>query len=99
MKFSLFTLFSPVKNPFGNCIRTAKVVIMMEMDDESSYEAEWFTYSALTLETRVGDVTMTQSEFSTSGLTKGHQYWFRVRAIRANQPGPWSDPVTRVAGL
>jgi len=49
--------------------------------------------------TRVGDVTITQSEFTMPGLTKGQKDWFIVRAIRTNQPGTWSDPATRVAGL
>ena len=29
-----------------------------------------------------------------SGLTRGKDYWARVRAIGTNGPGPWSDPAT-----
>ena len=68
------------------------------VDGASPYEAEWFTDAAMTPATRVGNITITQSEFTATGLTKGQQYWFRFRAIRVNQSGPWSDPATRVAG-
>jgi hypothetical protein len=29
-----------------------------------------------------------------SGLTRGKDYWVRLRAIGTNGPGPWSDPAT-----
>jgi hypothetical protein len=29
-----------------------------------------------------------------TGLTRGKDYWARVRAIGTNGPGPWSDPAT-----
>lgn len=28
------------------------------------------------------------------GLTPGTKYWFRIRAIRGNETGPWSDYIT-----
>ena len=31
------------------------------------------------------------------GLISGTQYWFRVRAVGAAGPGPWSDPATKRA--
>jgi hypothetical protein len=39
------------------------------------------------------------SEYEIGGLTKGQQYWFRVRAVRAGQFGPLSDQATRVANI
>lgn len=68
-------------------------------DGAASYEVEWFTSSTLSLASRVGNATVTQSEFTATGLTAGTQYWFHARAIRASQTGPWSDPSTRVAGI
>ncbi|MEA3187050.1 MAG: hypothetical protein QOD99_880 [Chthoniobacter sp.] len=29
-----------------------------------------------------------------SGLTRGKDYWVRLRAVGTNGPGPWSDPAT-----
>lgn len=65
----------------------------------ASYDVEWFTSAAMTPATRVGNSTVTQSEILIGPLTTGIQYWFRVRSIRANEKGPWSDPATRVAGI
>jgi hypothetical protein len=31
------------------------------------------------------------------GLVTRQQIWMRVRPVRANKYGPWSDPETRVA--
>lgn len=58
---------------------------------------EWHTNAAMTA--RVGNRTVTESEITVAGLTPGTQYWFRVRAIQANNPGNWSDPATRIAPL
>ena len=40
---------------------------------------------------------VTKSKATVSGLATGTKYWFRVRAIGAAGPGPWSDPATKVA--
>ena len=29
-----------------------------------------------------------------AGLTPGKIYWFRIRAINSNRPGPWTDPAS-----
>ncbi len=41
--------------------------------------------------------TVTKSKATVSGLTSGSKNWFRVRAIGAAGPGPWSDPATKIA--
>ncbi len=46
-----------------------------------------------------GSTTATASQAEIAGLTRGVQYWFRVRAIRASRRGPWSDVATRVANV
>lgn len=38
-----------------------------------------------------------KSKTSVPGLVSGKRYWFRVRAIGAEGPGPWSDPASKVA--
>ncbi|MCX7045152.1 MAG: fibronectin type III domain-containing protein [Candidatus Sumerlaeota bacterium] len=47
----------------------------------------------------ITSTTATSSEYEITGLTRGQQYWVRVRAVRAGQPGPWSDQATRVANI
>ena len=42
---------------------------------------------------------VSSSEYEIAGLTMGQQYWIRVRGIRGNEYGQWSDPATRVANL
>lgn len=49
--------------------------------------------------TIVATKTVTASEGTIEGLTMGTQYWIRVRALRAGESGPWSDPATRVANV
>ena len=34
-----------------------------------------------------------------TGLVRGKEYWFRVRAVRGSKTGPWSDQATRVASI
>jgi len=41
--------------------------------------------------------TVTKSKATISGLSSGTKNWFRVRAIGATGPGPWSDPATKIA--
>jgi len=41
----------------------------------------------------VGKITKT----TITGLTSGDKYWFRVRALKGNEKGPWSDPATKAA--
>ena len=38
-----------------------------------------------------------RSSTTATGLISGAQYWFRVRAVGAAGPGPWSDPATKRA--
>jgi hypothetical protein len=38
-----------------------------------------------------------RSGATVEGLASGTRYWFRVRAVGAAGPGPWSDPATRIA--
>ena len=69
------------------------------------YEIQWFTAglrpppSDAPLTQMIGSATVTASELEVQGLVRGNQYWFRVRAVRASQPGPWSDQATRVANI
>lgn len=65
--------------------------------DAAVYEIQWFSDAALTQ--MVGSATVTNSEVEIPGLTRGQQYWFRVRAVRASLVGPWSDQATRVANI
>ncbi len=42
-------------------------------------------------------MTSTKSSATVEGLTSASKLWVRVRAVGANnQPGPWSDPATKV---
>jgi len=78
----------------------ASILVDVEtVPDAVSYEFEWFTSSAMTPATKVGNKTTTKSRFTILGLTAGVQYWVRVRAVRADRSGPWSDPATRVANV
>jgi len=61
------------------------------------YEVQWFT--GADLKQMAGSATVTASELDVQGLERGKQYWFRVRAVRANQPGLWSDQATRVVNI
>jgi len=61
------------------------------------YEIEWSTDA--NFGTITGTKTATASEGTADGLTMGTQYWIRVRADRAGEFGPWSDPATRVANV
>jgi len=38
----------------------------------------------------------TKSTFALTGAPSGQRCWFRVRAVGANGPGPWSDPATKI---
>lgn len=38
-----------------------------------------------------------KSSTTATALTSGTPYWFRVRAVGAAGPGPWSDPATKRA--
>jgi len=63
----------------------------------AAYEIQWFSDAMMTQ--MIGTATVTSSELEVQGLERGKQYYFRVRAVRANQPGPWSDQATRVANI
>lgn len=73
--------------------------IWLDWDSVSGavYEVQWFSDAALTQ--MVGSATVTLSEVEIPGLTRGQQYWFRVRAVRASLFGAWSDQATRVANI
>lgn len=79
---------------------TAPASIFVDWDTDAGarvYEMEWYTDAALT--ERVGNASTTVSEYEIHGLVPGQQYWIRVRAIRGNEFGSWSDPTTRIANL
>ena len=75
----------------------ASLFVDFESVESASYQAQWFTDAALTAQ--VGDLAVTASELTATGLTAGQQYWFRIRAVRGGLNGPWSDPATRVANI
>ncbi|MCX7050256.1 MAG: fibronectin type III domain-containing protein [Candidatus Sumerlaeota bacterium] len=75
----------------------ASIWIDWDTVEGAVYELQWFSDAALTQ--MVGSATVTNSEYEIPGLTKGNQYWFRVRAVRASLVGPWSDQATRVANI
>jgi hypothetical protein len=75
----------------------ASIFLDFDSVDGAVYEVQWFSDAPLTV--MVGSATVTVSEIEIPGLTKGQQYWFRVRAVRAGQAGPWSDQATRVANI
>ncbi len=63
----------------------------------AAYQVEWYTDSALTQQ--IGNAAVSESEYEIAGLTAGQQYWIRVRAIRGNEAGQWSDPATSIANV
>ena len=75
----------------------ASIWVDWEAVEGAVYEIQWFSDAPLTQ--MVGSATVTASELEVQGLVRGNQYWFRVRAVRASQPGPWSDQATRVANI
>ena len=75
----------------------ASIWIDWDTVEGAVYELQWFSDAPLTQ--MVGSATVTNSEYEIPGLTKGTQYWFRVRAVRASLVGPWSDQATRVANI
>ena len=79
---------------------TAPASIFVDWDSDagaSAYQIEWFSDSAMTQS--IGNAAISASEHEIQGLTMGQQYWVRVRSIRGNENGQWSDPATRVANL
>ena len=79
---------------------TAPASIFIDWDSDagaSAYQIEWFTDSAMTQS--VGSAAVSASEHEIQGLTMSQQYWIRVRSVRGNEYGQWSDPATRVANL
>jgi hypothetical protein len=75
----------------------ASIFVDFDSVDGAVYEVQWFSDAPLTQ--MVGSSTVTESQIEITGLTRGSQYWVRVRAVRASQPGPWSDQATRVANI
>ncbi|MBI3418000.1 MAG: fibronectin type III domain-containing protein [Verrucomicrobia bacterium] len=42
-------------------------------------------------------VVATRANYTATGLVSGTKYWFHVRAVGAAGPGPWSEPVVKMA--
>ena len=79
---------------------TAPASIFVDWDTDagaSAYQIEWYSDSAMTQS--VGSAAVSASEHEIQGLTMSQQYWIRVRSVRGNEYGQWSDPATRVANL
>jgi hypothetical protein len=92
--------------PLGQVVITkiedgvAPASIFVDWDNDaaaSAYQVEWFTDSAMTAQ--VGNAAVSASEHEIQGLVQGTQYWIRVRSVRGNEYGQWSDVATRVANL
>ena len=75
----------------------ASIWVDWDSVERAVYEVQWFSDSNILQMT--GSATVTSSETEIQGLERGKQYWFRVRAVRAGQEGPWSDQATRVANI
>jgi len=79
---------------------TSPASVFVDWDSEqgaAAYQIEWYTDSAMTQQ--IGNAAVSESEYEIAGLMAKQQYWIRVRAIRGNEFGPWSDPATRVANI
>ena len=79
---------------------TAPASIFVDWDTDAgarAYEMEWYSDSAMTQ--RVGNVSITVSEYEILGLTAGQQYWVRVRSFSGTEKGQWSDIATFMANL
>ncbi len=78
----------------------APASIFVDWDSDagaSAYQVEWYTDSAMTAQ--VGNAAVSASEHEIQGLVQSQQYWIRIRSIRGNEYGQWSDVATRVANL
>ena len=93
-----------VQVPLGQVLITkiedgvAPASVFVDWDTDagaSAYQVEWFTDAAMTAQ--VGNAAVSASEYEVQGLVAGQQYWIRVRGVRGNEYGQWSDPATRVA--
>lgn len=67
------------------------------VDSAQHYEIQASTNPDFT--TLVQTRTAASSETQVDGLTKGTQYWLRVRAARSDKFSAYSDPATRVANV
>lgn len=79
---------------------TAPASLYVDWDTDagaSAYQIEWFSDSAMTV--TIGSAAVSASEHEIQGLVIGQQYWVRVRSVRGNENGQWSDPATKVANL
>jgi hypothetical protein len=79
---------------------TAPASIFVDWDPDAgatAYQIEWFSDPAMTA--MIGSAAVSSSDHEIQGLTQGQQYWIRVRSVRGNEYGQWSDPATRVANL
>lgn len=56
-------------------------------------------YGDSALTQRIGNVSITVSEYEIVGLTAGQQYRVRVRSLNGTEYGTWSDPATFIANL
>ncbi len=60
----------------------------------ASYLIEWFSDPQLTALT--GSLATTSANFIARGLTRGQEYYFRVRAVKGNNAGQWSMTASRI---
>ena len=103
---------TPKKSPGGPSVPLVQVIITKVIDGTgpasiflnwepqhgaAAYQVEWSMN--VTGGTPLGNAAVSESEYEIADLTMKQQYWIRVRAIRGNEFGPWSDPATRVANI
>ena len=79
---------------------TVPASIFVDWDTDAgarAYEIELYSDPAMTQ--RVGNVSITVSEYEILGLTAGQQCWVRVRSFSGTEKSQWSDVATFMANL